>query len=222
MTTVETYNAIADKLDNIITDIKGMDLTKPYEEVLVEFKTKMPKMQQELENISGELKELIEAEAQEIVLGKRPFEVQLPPAPVIEDANYRNLEFYVAFSINKSVCFITANKTIPVMNNVPLGLGQEIIIDHLQFTISKPRMGNSLRNATKLLWWELNDPDGKPSSNPQYIDTKFEELRALGWQIDNKQFRAKFFPPEPSPVIKSPATKKTLTRKAAAPRRSAR
>lgn len=212
MTTAETYTAIADKLEVIITNIKAFDLTKPPEEILAEFKTKMPNMQQELENISGELKELIEAEAVEIVLRSK----MEPPVSVTKEKDYRDVEFYVAYSIHGSNCFITANKTIPVMNNVTLERDQEIIIDHLQFTITRSRVGTSLRNATKLLWSELNDSDNIPSTDPRHIDEKFEQLRALGWRIDNKQFRAKFFPPKPP--SKPPINKPASTRKAASKR----
>jgi hypothetical protein len=98
-------------------------------------------------------------------------------------------EFYVACSISGTFCFITANKKFEV-EKVP-GNGEPITLDELQFTASRPRVGTSLRGAIKLLWPELNDPDGSAPTNAAHILAKFHELREAGWQVDDKAFISK-------------------------------
>jgi len=98
-------------------------------------------------------------------------------------------EFYVACSITGSNCFITANKQFEI-DKVP-GYGEPIVLDEWEFTASRPRMGSSLRGATKLLWPELNDPDGTAPTNAAHILAKFHELRGNGWNVDDAAFISK-------------------------------
>jgi hypothetical protein len=96
-------------------------------------------------------------------------------------------EVYVAFSIYGSNAFITANKGIET--DAPLNQRDKLTVDGMEFTITSPREGTSLRGAKKLFADDLTKYVKDP--NPQAILDWFMKLRGLGWTVDAGKFAAK-------------------------------
>jgi hypothetical protein len=99
-------------------------------------------------------------------------------------------EVYVAFSVHGSNAFITANKRIET--DAPLNQRDKLTVDGMEFTITSPREGTSLRGAKKLFAVSLGtDSDIVRDPNPQAILDWFMKLRGLGWTVDAGKFAAK-------------------------------
>lgn len=96
-------------------------------------------------------------------------------------------EYYVAFSIHGSYCFITAN----IVPDRVTESGSKVSIGDFSFTRGRSRDGSNLRGAQKLLSDALLDGKKKPLTNARDIHAFFMRLRDAGWTVDDKAFIAK-------------------------------
>lgn len=94
------------------------------------------------------------------------------------------LEYYIAFSIHGTNCFISANKTCS-----PSTDGKTVIIDDEKFTIGKSRRDNfSAGKECKLIHADLSNKDGKPTRCPKKVMKFFNKLKSKGWNVSSDDF----------------------------------
>lgn len=92
---------------------------------------------------------------------------------------------YIAFSINGTKAFITANHPLDetmMLSKLPAGM-----------KIANSRDPLKAPDTVKLHWDRLLTKEGKPLRSPPVILQRFKELEALGWVVDKSKFVKKHY-----------------------------
>lgn len=93
------------------------------------------------------------------------------------------MNYYIAFSIHGTNCFIRATTT-----------NERLALANPGFTVAHSRRADFQKDReTKIHWDKLNKLDGKPHTSPLWVMRRFKELKELGWVIDDAAFRHKHF-----------------------------
>lgn len=92
-------------------------------------------------------------------------------------------KYYIAFSINGTNCFITAERIIK--SNIPLG--NDVHIDGIRYIgVPSRRPKWTPNDGIKLFCEELCSKSGNPLRSPPAILKVFNKLEKNGWTIKNK------------------------------------
>lgn len=135
---------------------------------------------------SARIKSLYPWAGDELIVPLGDVQERDPAAPL---PAYEMREFYVAFSIHGSNCFIVANLRFPC--EPILIIGQPIRLTGFDFSVTVSRTA-SLRHATKLNWGRLNmEGSDTPLANPQRVVEAFFDLHKAGWKVNSAAFVAK-------------------------------
>lgn len=93
------------------------------------------------------------------------------------------MKHYIAFSIHGTNCFISASTEKDSVVAKTEGLRRA----------GSRRPNYKSDQEAKYTWDKLNKKDGNPHTSPAWVLRRFNELKKLGWVVDDQRFREKHF-----------------------------